>query len=136
MPPEEPRTILVDTYKDEVEESLRLAESLGQVLAGVRLDTPGERGGVTPELVRELRARLDQAGYNHVTIFVSGGLNPERVAALAEAGADAFGVGSYISSAPPIDMTMDLKEVNGQPRAKRGRVPGRTPNPRLVPILT
>jgi len=52
MPPEEPRTILVDTYKDEVEESLRLAESLGQVLAGVRLDTPGERGGVTPELVR------------------------------------------------------------------------------------
>ena len=58
------------------------------------------------------------------------------MAALAEAGADAFGVGSYISSAPPIDMTMDLKEVNGQPRAKRGRVPGRTPNPRLVPILT
>lgn len=136
MPPEEPRTILVDTYKDEVEESLRLGESLGKLLDGVRLDTPGERGGVTPDLVRELRFRLDQAGYNHVSIFVSGGLTPERVAELAEAGADAFGVGSYISSAPPIDMTMDLKVVAGQPRAKRGRVPGITPNPRLVPILS
>jgi len=135
MPPEEPRTILVDTYKDEVEESLRLGESLGRLLDGVRLDTPGERGGVTPDLVRELRFRLDQAGYNHVSIFVSGGLTPERVAELAEAGADAFGVGSYISSAPPIDMTMDLKVVAGEPRAKRGRLPGITPNPRLVPIL-
>ena len=30
------------------------------------------------------------------------------------------GVGSYISGAPPIDMTMDIKEVNGKPTAKRG----------------
>ncbi|BAS27350.1 nicotinate phosphoribosyltransferase [Limnochorda pilosa] len=135
MPPEEPRTILVDTYKDEAEESLRVAEALGDALAGVRLDTPGERGGVTPDLVRELRARLDQAGHRNVTVFVSGGLTPERLSALAEAGADAFGVGSYISSAAPIDMTMDLKEVAGKPRTKRGRIPGRTPNPRLVEVL-
>lgn len=135
MPPGEPRTILVDTYKDEAEESLRVAGALGEALDGIRLDTPGERGGVTPELVRELRARLHQAGFGKLTIFVSGGLTLERLSALAEAGADAFGVGSFISSAAPIDMTMDIKEVAGAPRAKRGRIPGRTPNDRLVEVL-
>jgi nicotinate phosphoribosyltransferase len=132
MPPDAPRTVLVDTFKDEAEEALRVAEALGLGLTGVRLDTPGERGGVTPELVKEVRARLDQKGYNHVRIFVSGGLTPERIRVLSEAGADAFGVGSYISGAAPIDMTLDLKEVNGTPLTKRGRIPGETPNERLV----
>lgn len=135
MPPSSPRSMLVDTFKDEVEESLRLAQAMGTKLESVRLDTPGERGGVTPGLVAELRAKLDLAGYSHVRIFVSGGLDPERIRILSEAGADAFGVGSYISSAPPIDMTMDLKEVDGKPMAKRGRIPGLTPTKRLIKIL-
>ncbi|MFS8535290.1 MAG: nicotinate phosphoribosyltransferase [Limnochordales bacterium] len=135
MPPDSPRTVLVDTFKDEAEESLRVAEALKERLQGVRLDTPGERGGVTAGLVAEVRARLDQAGFRHVKILVSGGLNPERIAELSAAGADAFGVGSYISGAPPIDMTMDLKEIDGRPVAKRGRIPGRTPAPRLVRML-
>jgi len=131
MPESAPRIILVDTFKDEAEESLRVAEALGGRLLGVRLDTPDERGGVTPALVREVRARLDQAGYGHVKIFVSGGLNPERIAQLSAAGADAFGVGSYISRTPPIDMTMDLKVIGDKPVAKRGRIPGLTTAPRL-----
>lgn len=131
MPPEARRTILVDTFKDEAEEALRVAQALGEALDGIRLDTPSERGGVTPDLVREVRARLDGAGFHHVRIFVSGGLTPEKIRLLAEAGADAFGVGSYISGAPPIDMTMDLKEVAGRPVAKRGRLPGIIPNPKL-----
>lgn len=129
----EPRTVLVDTFKDEAEEALRVAAALGPRLSSIRLDTPSERGGVTPDLVREVRARLDQAGFSHVRIFVSGGVTPERIPALREAGAGGFGVGSYVSSARPIDMTLDLKEVNGRPIAKRGRIPGLTPNPRLKP---
>ncbi len=35
----------------------------GDRLWGVRLDTPSERGRVTPELVKEVRARLDLAGH-------------------------------------------------------------------------
>ncbi len=131
MPPDAARTVLVDTFKDETEEAIRVAEALGKDLGGVRLDTPSERGGVTPDLVKELRARLDQRGFNHVKIFVSGGLNPERIRVLSEAGADAFGVGSYISGASPIDMTMDLKVINGKPMTKRGRIPGEIPNPNL-----
>lgn len=135
MPPDAPRTILVDTFKDEAEDSLRVAEALGDALQSVRLDTPGERGGVTSGLVREVRARLDQAGFTSVRILVSGGLNPDRIRELAAAGADSFGVGSFISGASPIDMTMDIKEVAGKPLAKRGRIPGPTPNPRLRQFL-
>jgi nicotinate phosphoribosyltransferase len=137
MPPEVPRVSLVDTFKDEVEESLRVAEALRDKLQSVRLDTPSERGGVTAELVKEVRAHLDLAGFKHVGIFVSGGIDPERIKYFLEKGTpvDGFGVGSYISGAKPIDFTADLHEVEGKPVAKRGRMPGITPNPRLKRVL-
>lgn len=130
------RIALVDTFKDEAEEALRVAAAMGDRLWGVRLDTPAERGRVTPELVHEVRARLDQAGYKHVRIVVSGGLDPERIRLFRsrKAPVDAFGVGSAISGARPIDFTADIKEVEGRPVAKRGRIPGITPNPRLRPV--
>ena len=107
--------------------------ALGDRLYGVRLDTPQERGRVTPDLVREVRARLDQEGYGHVKIIVSGGLNPERITFFKEQGApvDSYAVGSYIAGARPIDFTGDLKEIDGRAIAKRGRIPGLTPSPRL-----
>jgi nicotinate phosphoribosyltransferase len=131
--PDVPRIVLVDTFKDEAEEALRVAHALGDRLYGIRLDTPSERGRVTPDLVHEIRARLDQAGFGHVKIVVSGGLNPERIGVFKEAGApvDSFAVGSYISGATPIDFTGDIKEIDGKPIAKRGRIPGRTDSPRL-----
>jgi nicotinate phosphoribosyltransferase len=137
MPAEVPRVSLVDTFKDEAEESLRVAEALREKLDSVRLDTPGERGRVTADLVKEVRARLDLAGFKHVGIFVSGGIDPERIAYFLESGAkvDGFGVGSYISGARPIDFTADLHEVEGRPIAKRGRIPGITQNPRLKRVL-
>ena len=137
MPPETPRISLVDTFKDEAEESLRVAQALGKKLSSVRLDTPGERGRVTADLAKEVRARLDLAGFNHVKIFVSGGIDPARITYFIENGApvDGFGVGSYISGAKPIDFTADLHEVEGKPIAKRGRIPGITPNPRLKRVL-
>jgi nicotinate phosphoribosyltransferase len=131
-----PRIVLVDTFHDEAEEALRVANALGDRLFGVRLDTPAERGRVTPDLVLEVRARLDQAGYGHVRIIVSGGLTPDRIRIFKEAGApvDSFAVGSYISGATPIDFTGDLKEIEGRPIAKRGRIPGVTPSPRLSTV--
>ena len=134
--PDVPRIVLVDTFKDEAEEALRVADALGERLYGVRLDTPSERGRVTPELVTEVRARLDLAGHRHVKIVVSGGLDPDRIGVFkaARAPVDSFAVGSSISKASPIDFTGDLKEIDGRPVAKRGRIPGRTENARLERI--
>ncbi len=131
-PKEHKRIILIDTFKDEAEEALRIAKALGKNLYAIRLDTPSERGGVTIELVKEVRARLDMEGFDFVKIFVSGGLNPEKIKLLSDAGADSFGIGSYISGASAIDMTMDLKEIEGKPIAKRGRIPGRVENSKLI----
>jgi len=128
-----PRIVLVDTFRDEAEEALRVAHALGDRLYGIRLDTPSERGRVTADLVKEVRARLDQAGFGHVKVVVSGGLSPERIRYFKEQGApvDSYAVGSYISGASPIDFTGDIKEIDGRPIAKRGRIPGVTDSPRL-----
>ena len=136
-PPEVPRIALVDTFKDEPEESIAVAQALKGKLQGVRLDTPGERGRVTADLVKETRARLDLAGFKEVKIFVSGGLDPERIRYFLDEQApiDFFGVGSYISGARPIDFTADLHDVAGKPIAKRGRIPGITPNSRLKRVM-
>ena len=137
MPADVPRIALVDTFKDETEESIIVAKAMEGRLQGVRLDTPAERGKVTPDLVEEIRARLDLAGFKDVKIFVSGGVDPERIKAFIEnkAPVDAFGVGSHISGARPIDFTADLHEVAGKAIAKRGRIPGITPNPRLKRVM-
>ena len=135
IPANEPRIVLVDTFKDEAEETMRVANCLGDKLAGIRLDTPGERGGVTPDLVREIRWRLDKAGFDKVKVIATGGLTPERIKVLNEAGASVYGVGSYISHGTSRDMTMDIKMIDGKPIAKRGRLPGIIPNPRLERVL-
>lgn len=132
-----PRIVLVDTFQDEVAESLRVGEAMGARLRGVRLDTPRERGGVTPALVSELRARLDGANLSHVEIVVSGGMTPDRIRRFVSAGApvNSYGVGSYISGATPIDYTADIREIEGRPIAKRGRIPGIQPAPRLQRVM-
>jgi nicotinate phosphoribosyltransferase len=67
---------------------------------------------------------------------VSGGLSPDRIQYFKEneAPVDSYAVGSYISGAAPIDFTGDIKEIDGRPIAKRGRIPGRTESPRLRPV--
>jgi nicotinate phosphoribosyltransferase len=131
--PEAPRIVLVDTFRDEAEESAQVAAALGERLAGVRLDRASELGGVTPELVREVREALDAAGARQAKIIISGGLTLERIAAFKAAGSpvDTFAVGSSISGSRPIDFTADIHAIDGQPIGKRGRGVGETPAPRL-----
>jgi nicotinate phosphoribosyltransferase len=40
-----------------------------------------------------------------------------------------------IAAAPPIGFTADIKMVDGQPVAKRGRIPGLTDAPRLQRVV-
>ncbi len=131
------RIALVDTFRDEAEESVNVAQALRDRLRGVRLDTPRERGGVTPMMVHEVRNRLDLTNFKHVEIYISGGLNPERIKGFEESDAPVNGylVGSYISDAPPNDFTGDIREIEGKAVSKRGRLPGRVENPRLDRVI-
>ena len=122
MPKDVPRIALVDTYYDEKTESIMAAEALGKDLYGVRLDTPGSRRGDFAEIIREVRWELDARGFDKVKIFVSGGLDEHSVGRYARAGADGFGVGSAVSSAPAVDFALDIVEIEGRPVAKRGKL--------------
>jgi nicotinate phosphoribosyltransferase len=119
-----PRVALVDTYSDEKIEAIMAAEALTD-LEAVRIDTPSSRRGNFAELVHEVRWELNLRGYELVKIFVSGGLNEESVKQLCDAGADAFGVGTYISNSPTVNFAMDIVEKDGQLCAKRGKLGGR-----------
>ena len=137
-------TALVDFDNDCVATSLAVARDLGERLWGVRLDTAETMvdrslwhkmgqfrpNGVAPELVREVRRALDAEGFQRVKIVVSGGFNPERIAAFEAAGvpADAYGVGSSLLRGTA-DFTADVVRLNGEPCAKAGRA--YRPNPRL-----
>jgi nicotinate phosphoribosyltransferase len=117
------RVILIDTFNDEKFEALRVAESLGDDLFAVRLDTPGSRRGDFRQLIKEVRWELDLHGFEDVKIFVSGGLDEKSIAELVDV-ADAFGVGTSISSAPVLDFALDIVDVGGEPIAKRGKSSG------------
>ncbi len=120
-----PRIALADTLCDEKFEAVMAAEALGKRLSGIRLDTPGSRRGDFLEIIREVRWELDSRGFGWVKIYVSGGLDECSVAKLAAGPVDGFGVGTSVSNAPTVDFSMDIVEVDGVPRSKRGKYSGR-----------
>ena len=131
------RIVLVGTFGDEGEEALKVSQALRDKLRGIRIDTPSERGGVTPTMVGELRARMDQMNFKHVEIYISGGLNPTRIKEFQDLDSPVNGylVGSYISGASPNDFTADIREIEDKAVAKRGRIPGKLDGPRLGRII-
>jgi nicotinate phosphoribosyltransferase len=134
-------TVLVDFTNDSARTAVEVADALGDDLWGVRLDTSealvdtalqaaGGPPGVNPELVRIVRAALDEAGHERVRIVASGGFTAEKIATFEDAGVpvDAYGVGSSLVRGSN-DFTADVVMVDGRPCAKVGRE--RRPNPRL-----
>jgi nicotinate phosphoribosyltransferase len=74
-------------------------------------------------IIEEVRWELDAHGYAAVKIFLSGGVTREDVVAYRDI-VDAFGVGGAIANAPVIDFGMDFVEIEGRPKAKRGKRSG------------
>ncbi|MDI9620127.1 MAG: nicotinate phosphoribosyltransferase [Candidatus Nezhaarchaeota archaeon] len=123
-PEEVPRIVLCDTWFDERVEALMAAEALGSRLYGVRFDTPSSRRGNMRRIVEEARWTLNVKGFEHVKIIVSGGIDEEAIKDLRDL-VDGFGVGTAIAFPTSVDLSMDIVEVEGEPRSKRGKLPGR-----------
>ena len=115
-----PRIMLCDTFCDEKAESLRAAECGA---AAVRLDTPRSRRGNMRAIIDEVRWELDAHGHEDVKIFLSGGVTREDVILYRDC-VDAFGIGGAIANAPVIDFAMDIVEIGGVAKAKRGKRSG------------
>jgi nicotinate phosphoribosyltransferase len=115
--------LLLDTYDTEAaaRKAVALAPRLkasGITIRGVRLDS-----GDLIALAKSVRDILDRGGLQEVTIFASGGLDEDDLAAFAKAQApiDGFGVGTSLttsSDVPAIDCIYKLQEYAGLPRRK------------------
>lgn len=119
-----PRIMLIDTFSDERTAALEACRSI-EDLKGVRLDTPGSRRGNFKELINEVRWELDINGHEDVDIIVSGGLDESSIADIVDTSVSGFGVGTSISNAPTLDLSMDVVEKDGMPISKRGKFGGR-----------
>jgi len=116
--------LLLDTYDTEAaaRKVVALAPRLkaaGITIGGVRLDS-----GDLVALSRSVRAILDAGGLDHVTIFASGGLDEDQLAAFAQQHApiDGLGVGTSLttsSDVPALDCAYKLQEYAGVARRKR-----------------
>jgi len=124
MDPEVPRTIIIDTFEDEKFGALLAARAIPDSISAIRMDTPGNRRGDFLDLMREVRWELDRNGFEHVKIFASGGIDVEYILHLNPV-CDAYGVGGAIADAPMIDYSLDIVEVDGEDRSKRGKRGGR-----------
>lgn len=115
--------LLIDTYDTEAaaRKVVELAPRLkaeGIAVRGVRLDS-----GNLVALSRAVRQILDDGGLPDVTIFASGGLDEEAIAAMLAAGApiDGFGIGTSLTTsadAPALDCAYKLQEYAGVARRK------------------
>jgi nicotinate phosphoribosyltransferase len=117
------RVALIDTFQDEKFEAIRLATHLGAELWALRLDTPSSRRGDFAKILQEVRWELDLRGFQHLKLLASGGLDEGDIPKLLP-WADAFGIGTSIASAPVIDFSLDIVEIDGEPIAKRGKESG------------
>lgn len=133
-----PRTVLlVDTYDTitGVARAIGVAtemRSLGTELLGIRLDS-GDLGA----LAQRSRHMLDDAGFDGMQIFVSGGLDEHDVAALVEQGApiDGFGVGTQLgvsADVPVLDSVYKLVEFDGRPVRKTSTGKASLPGPKQL----
>ncbi|KAB2338869.1 nicotinate phosphoribosyltransferase [Cytobacillus depressus] len=145
--PEDELVALVDYNNDAITDSLKVARAFGNELKGVRIDTSRtmidqyflrnqhllgtfDPRGVNGELIFALRKALDDEGFQHVKIVVSGGFNESRILEFEKQGVpvDMYGVGSSLLKIN-IGFTGDNVLINGKHAAKAGR--RYRPNPRL-----
>jgi nicotinate phosphoribosyltransferase len=116
--------LLLDTYDTEAAARKVVAlapklEAAGIAIRGVRLDS-----GDLIALSKSVRKILDAGGLGAVTIFASGGLDEDSLAAFARANApiDGLGIGTSLTTSadvPNLDCVYKMQEYAGLARRKR-----------------
>jgi len=116
--------LLLDTYDTEkaahkVVALARRLKAAGITIRAVRLDS-----GDLIALSRSVRRILDDGGLREVTIFASGGLDEDSLAAFVRANApiDGIGIGTSMTTSadvPNIDCVYKMQEYAGLPRRKK-----------------
>ena len=117
-------TLLIDTYDTEAaaRKVVALAPKLkaaGITIRAVRIDS-----GDLAALSKKVRRILDDGGLADVNIFVSGGLDEDKLVELVRSGApiSGYGIGTSLvtsEDAPTLDCAYKLQEYAGLPRRKR-----------------
>ncbi|GIS30136.1 MAG: hypothetical protein Ct9H90mP2_05190 [Dehalococcoidia bacterium] len=79
-----PRVVLIDTFKDEAEEAIQVGRAMKDTIRGIRIETPIERGGITPNLVDEISKKLEGEQIQGCDIYVSGDMTPENIKEFVE----------------------------------------------------
>jgi nicotinate phosphoribosyltransferase len=132
-----PRVVLIDTFKDEAEEAIQVGKALKETLRGIRIETPIERGGITPTLVDEINSKLEGEQITGCDIYVSGDMNPEDIKKFIEneSKVAGFAIDNYIARGSKINFRADIKEIDGKAVARRGRMPGMKTSSRLDRIF-
>ncbi|WP_096152918.1 MULTISPECIES: nicotinate phosphoribosyltransferase [Bacillus] len=137
--PEDDLLVLVDYNNDVITDALKVAREYGTELKGVRVDTSKtmidqyfirnqdvlgtfDPRGVNAPLIFALRKALDEEGFQHVKIVVSGGFNESRIKEFEEqeVPVDIYGVGSSLLKIH-VGFTGDNVMLDGKPQAKAGR---------------
>ncbi|ACI19276.1 nicotinate phosphoribosyltransferase [Dictyoglomus thermophilum] len=116
--PKVPRIALVDTYGSPTIGAINALEALKEKLSGVRIDSKDYA-----YLIKDIKWEFVRRGFSNVQIFLSGGLDEYEVERFYDY-ADAFGVGTRVANAPVIDFALKIVEVDGNPVAKVGNMPG------------
>ncbi|MBM7572836.1 nicotinate phosphoribosyltransferase [Aquibacillus albus] len=148
--PNDDLMVLVDYNNDVINDSLKVAREFGDELKGVRIDTSKnmvdkyffrnqhlmgtfDPRGVNPQLIFALRNALDEEGFTHVKIIVSGGFNEQKIKEFEENNVpvDMYGVGRNLLTIN-IGFTGDNVLLNGSEQAKEGRQ--YRPNSRLEKV--
>ena len=143
-----------------MEEAVRVASEFP--IRGVRIEPPEGRGGLNPNLIVELREKLDQIGKEEVDISINCDITPADIIDLVnmedkwlayKSGlkndfegkndnekikerrlVQVIGVGRFIASAKPFKVYANIKEIDGTMVSKKGVVLGYTLNKRLERI--
>lgn len=116
--PKVPRIALIDTYGSPTKGAINALEALKEKLLGVRIDSKDYA-----YLIKDIRWEFARRGYPNIQIFLSGGLDEYEVERFRDL-VDAFGVGTKVANAPVIDFALKIVEVEGEPVAKSGNMPG------------